>query len=175
MDEVKERRVKIAKLYNAGIDIDIIYLAFKPLSPRIIDNDLKHVEESEVMEEPSKEDDSTKSTSSRKSEIERRRELIAILYGKIPNTKIAEAIGVADYVVKYDIKVLMASEVIKDRRAEEAEKRRNSVAELYGKMDISEIANQLGVSRAIINSDISYLKEHGIIERKKHERRTFKR
>ena len=171
----KERRKTIAKLYEEGIPLDVIYAVFKTISPRIIDRDLKYIEEHEIIADSliGKENETTQSVSSaseKKKAIKERRELVAILFGKMPNTKIAKALGVSTAVIQYDIKVLIASGVIEDRRESEVEERRRIVASLYGKMYISEIAEKLGVSVWNVNSDVKYLKEQGIIDRKELKR-----
>ncbi len=177
-EDVKERRKTIAKLYEEGIPLDVIYAVFKTISPRIIDRDLKYIEEHEIIADSliGKENETTQSVSSaseKKKAIKERRELVAILFGKMPNTKIAKALGVSTAVIQYDIKVLIASGVIEDRRESEVEERRWIVASLYGKMYISEIAEKLGVSVWNVNSDVKYLKEQGIIDRKELKRWNF--
>ena len=178
-DSLQERRRKIAILYKAGISIDTIYKVFKTISSRIIDKDIEFIKEHEVNEDSmvlgTKSESSSKQSGQalirNREAVAVRRQIVAILYGKLSVQRIATEVGVSEFIIKNDINFLTSKGVLQTQK-ELLEKRRNTVARLRGKIPISRIAVELDVTVGTINEDIRYLKEHGLIEASRLKRKT---
>ena len=178
-DSLQERRRKIAILYKAGISIDTIYKVFKTISSRIIDKDIEFIKEHEVNEDSmvlgTKSESSSKQSGQalirNREAVAVRRQIVAILYGKVSVQQIATEVGVSEFIIKNDINFLTSKGVLQTQK-ELLEKRRNTVARLRGKIPISRIAVELDVTVGTINEDIRYLKEHGLIEASRLKRKT---
>ena len=180
-DSLQERRRKIAILYRAGISIDTIYKVFKTISSRIIDKDIEFIEEHELNED-------SMVLNSKSEAVSLRRQVVAILCGKINKRDIAREIGVSLSTVYDDLDFLRERGMIANESPQSKNivipsieevnrlhERRMEVARLCGTISYSGIGRMLGVSKETVSDDVKYLISMGIISEEEIERRKNER
>ena len=179
--EISERRREVARLYSEGKTAKEIAAELE-ISYDTIRQDIKVLTEEGTLE---KRDGKGRDIGGK---IAERREKVARLYreGKL-NKEIVEELGVSNFTVGRDIKALIEEgkiekrdgSLIRRKRSKRTTERRAEVERLYNEgKSVSEIAEELGVTRDVIYLDIKALAQEGKVEgisnkkdREKAERR----
>ena len=191
---IKERREKVAKLYDEGIEDDEIARTLNiPL--RVIERDIDAILDARRFKDENFPENMGESISSSQSEEEqeivtKRRNRIEELVKQGKNVKeIAEELGVEKSLIVQEMKYLMREgriprsykkEFSKDRRERRKSnpkiiERREKVAKLYkeGKT-VDEIAEELGIAIFIVQNDIKVLLKENVIEKRENNRKNRK-
>ena len=157
---IKERREKVEKLYDEGIEEEEIASRLG-VSVRVVIRDIEALLDARMIQDKSskaKIDDNIEKEEE-EAKILKRREQIERLYKQGKSAKeIAEELGISVLIVKNDINILVKRKIIERRvekenggddvRKEDDEKRREEVERLYNEgITVTEIVQRLNVSR----------------------------
>ena len=191
---IKERREKVAKLYDEGIEDDEIARTLNiPL--RVIERDIDAILDARRFKDENFPENMGESISSSQSEEEqeivtKRRNRIEELVKQGKNVKeIAEELGAEKSLIVQEMKYLMREgrmprsykkEFSKDRRERRKSnpkiiERREKVAKLYkeGKT-VDEIAEELGITIPTVQNDIRVLLKENVIVKRENNRKNTK-
>lgn len=157
LEETKKRRREICRLYGKLTKEKIAKRL--GISISTVNRDIDYLIRKGIIEENVKVS----------PKIEKRRQQVMKLFGKMNKNNIAKMLGVSVGTISNDIKFLREQGMIQGKtpillsseRQESLDKRRKKVLELYGKKSIKEIADLLGVSETLVYRDIKFLLDEG--------------